>query len=393
MNSFAALLLALIALVVGLVLGWIARGALSAETLSGENPAHSAGSRELESADAHQPGLSPAPASLEPQLAPIHATMSALSEHVSQMERRQAQAHAEFNSHLHTMLRTSARLSDHTSKLVTALQNPTVRGRWGEVQLERVVELAGMVKHVDFDTQTTTSANGSRVRPDMVIHLSGGRHIVVDAKAPYSAYLDALETTDPEEHAGYLRRHAHLLRSHVTALSSKEYQSAFQPTPEFVVLFVPADPFLDAALGADPELLEYAFSRDIVLATPSTLMALLRTVALGWQHYEVSEQAAAIQQVGDELYRRLGTMTEHFARMGASLEKSVDTYNAAMASLDSRVLVSARKLKETYGLGGSSRAVSAPHEIRTSPAPPRHAAQQDYPRAQGLRGTNSGLTD
>ncbi|WP_151528479.1 MULTISPECIES: DNA recombination protein RmuC [Corynebacterium] len=387
MTSFAAIFLALVALVVGLVLGWIARGNIDR---GAGGQAHPTDPQALEAPD--QPAHSPAPA-LESHLAPLQATMSALNEHLNQMERRQTQAHAEFSGHLHTMLRTSARLSDHTSKLVTALQNPTVRGRWGEVQLERVVELAGMVKHVDFDTQTTVSAHGSRVRPDMLIHLSGGRHIVVDAKAPYSAYLDALETTDPEEHAGYLRRHAHLLRSHVTALSSKDYQSAFQPTPEFVVLFVPADPFLDAALGADPELLEYAFSRDIVLATPSTLMALLRTVALGWQHYEVSEQAAAIQQLGDELYRRLGTMTEHFTRMGASLEKSVDTYNAAMASLDSRVLVSARKLKETSSVGGSARPITAPAEIRTSPARPRHAAQPDYPHAQGMRSRHEGLTD
>ena len=247
-------------------------------------------------------------------------------------------------------------LSDRTGKLVTALRAPQVRGRWGEMQLERVVEMAGMVRYCDFDTQVSARGPEGPLRPDLVVRLSGGRTIIVDSKVPFSAYLDALDTEDPEEHAAHLRRHAHQLRTHVNQLSSKNYSAAFERTPEFTVLFVPADPFLDAALTTDPELLEHAFSRNIILATPTTLVALLRTVGLGWQQEAVNEQAAAIHRLGRQLYSRLNTMAEHYNKVGTALDRAVDAYNSTLGSLESRVMVTARTLNEMEaGPGGSTR--------------------------------------
>lgn len=281
-------------------------------------------------------------------LTPLERAVGQLSNQVHQLEVSRAETHAQLSAQVQAMNRTSMMLSDRTDKLVTALRAPQVRGRWGEIQLERVVELAGMVKHCDFDTQVAVGS----LRPDMVVHLSDGRNIVVDAKAPFLAYLDALETTDPEEHEAHLRRHANHLRTHVNQLASKDYQRSFQPTPEFVVLFVPADPFLDAALSMDNELLEYAFAKNVVLATPTTLMALLRTVGLGWQHSALSDKATEIQQLGSELYQRLGTVSEHLGKLGSSLDKAVLSFNATMASLESRVFVTARKLHELDALPG-----------------------------------------
>ncbi|AKK02777.1 DNA recombination protein RmuC [Corynebacterium epidermidicanis] len=340
MNSAALFLL--LGLTIGLVLGWTLK---SARTLS-QDPHQLAA---LISATVRAEGMENSQRAgteisnrVSDSLHPLADAVAGLSQQVHQIEIERAATMAQLSAQIQTMGRTSAQLSDKTGKLVTALRAPQVRGRWGEIQLERVVELAGMVQHCDFDTQV--SAPG--IRPDMVVRLSGGRNIIVDAKVPFVAYLDALETEDPEEHEAHLRRHAHHLRSHVTQLASKEYQRTFSPTPEFVVLFVPADPFLDAALRTDPELLEFAFAKNVVLATPTTLMALLRTVALGWQHDAIGEQAMRIQQLGSELYRRIGTLGEHMEKLRSNLEKSVDSYNSALGTLESRVFVTARKMEE-----------------------------------------------
>ena len=207
-------------------------------------------------------------------------TMEQLSEQLREMDEDRAVAYSALAGQVQAVTRASSRLGDRTDQLVAALRSPNTRGRWGEMQLERVVELGGMTRYCDFDVQATAWVDGQMVRPDMVIRLSRGRNIVVDAKVPFGAYLDALGTEDPEEKQGYLRRHSHLVRSHVNTLASKSYVEAFSPTPEFVVLFMPADPFLDAALEQDPELLDFAFGRGVVLATPTTLFALLRTVGL-----------------------------------------------------------------------------------------------------------------
>lgn len=307
-------------------------------------------------------------------------TMEQLSAQLREMDEDRAVAYSALAGQVQAVTRASTRLGDRTDQLVAALRSPNTRGRWGEMQLERVVEHGGMTRYCDFDVQATAWVDGRMVRPDMVIRLSRGRNIVVDAKVPFGAFLDALSTEDPEEKQGYLRRHSHLVRSHVAALSEKSYVEAFQPTPEFVVLFIPADPFLDAALEQDPELLDYAFSRGVVLATPTTLFALLRTVGLGWQQETAAEKAQEIHRLGTQLYTRLGTMAEHYNRLGASLDKAVEAFNATLGSMDSRVMVTARKLKDLDVPAHSAAppAVLNPVSTRTRTAPVRaHEAQPE----------------
>ncbi|WP_087116439.1 DNA recombination protein RmuC [Corynebacterium urinipleomorphum] len=300
---------------------------------------------------------SAAPAEVSPETRALEAerqreldrlghTMEQLSAQLREMDEDRAVAYSALAGQVQAVTRASTRLGDRTDQLVAALRSPNTRGRWGEMQLERVVELGGMTRYCDFDVQATAWVDGQMVRPDMVIRLSRGRNIVVDAKVPFGAYLDALSTEDPEEKQGYLRRHSHLVRSHVGTLASKSYVEAFAPTPEFVVLFMPADPFLDAALEQDPELLDFAFSRGVVLATPTTLFALLRTVGLGWQQETIAEKAQEVQRLGAQLYTRLGTMAEHYNRLGSSLDKAVEAFNATLGSMDSRVMVTARRLKD-----------------------------------------------
>ena len=294
-----------------------------------------------------------------------------MREQLDEMDKQQAVSASSLAGQVQAIGRTSARLGDRTDQLITALRSPQTRGRWGEIQLERVVELGGMLEHVDFDTQEHMLIDGSRVRPDMIIRLTQGRNIVVDAKVPFQAYLDALGTEDPEERQAFMRRHAHLVRAHVDTLSAKSYIEAFQPTPDFVVLFVPADPFLDAALSIDPELLDYAFARDVVIATPTTLFALLRTVALGWRQESLNDAAKEIQRLGGQLHQRLATMAEHYNRVGSSLDKAVEAYNATLASMDSRVMVTARKLEEAQV---PSRRGEAP-ALKPVSSRARHAAE------------------
>lgn len=300
-------------------------------------------------------------------------TMEQLSAQLREMDEDRAVAYSALAGQVQAVTRASTRLGDRTDQLVAALRSPNTRGRWGEMQLERVVELGGMTRYCDFDVQATAWVDGQMVRPDMVIRLSRGRNIIVDAKVPFGAYLDALSTEDPEEKQGYLRRHSHLVRSHVGTLASKSYIEAFQPTPEFVVLFMPADPFLDAALEQDPELLDYAFSRGVVLATPTTLFALLRTVGLGWQQETIAEKAQEVQRLGAQLYSRLGTMAEHYNRLGSSLDKAVEAFNSTLGSMDSRVMVTARRLKDldVPAHSASSPAVLNPVSTRTRTAIPR----------------------
>jgi len=273
---------------------------------------------------------------------PLHDAVDALSEHVRQVEHNRIRAYAGLSEQVTGMHRASMHLSTQTSQLVTALRAPQIRGRWGEIQLERVVELAGMLKHCDFDTQVSKDG----IRPDMIVRLAGGRQIVVDAKVPFAAYLDAAQDDAPGAREKNLRRHAKQLRTHIDQLADKAYWEAFEPTPEFVVLFVPGDPFLDAALTSDTGLLEYAFGRNVILATPTTLVALLRTVAYTWKQESLAEDAARIQQLGRELYTRIGVVSTHLDKLGANLGKAVDSFNSTVGSVDSRVSVTARKLHE-----------------------------------------------
>ncbi len=294
------------------------------------------------------------------ELGPLREAVGALGQQVQRVETSRADAYAGLREQVSAMHRSSQLLSMQTGQLVTALRAPQVRGRWGEIQLERVVELAGMVRHCDFDTQV--AADG--VRPDMLVRLSGGRQIIVDAKVPFAAYLDATFEEEPRARNQLLARHARHLREHVDKLADKAYWESFDPTPEFVVLFLPGDPFLDAALTTDETLLEYAFSRNIVLATPTTLVALLRTVALGWQHEALAEDAATILRLGRELHQRIGTVGRHLDRLGGQLARAVDAFNHTVASLDTRVLVTARKLDD---LGRYDTETPSARQVETWP--------------------------
>jgi DNA recombination protein RmuC len=283
------------------------------------------------------------------------------------------------------MRHTTDLLRVETRSLSSALRKPQVRGRWGEMHLRRAVELAGMVAHCDFVEQARLDDGGRR--PDLVVNLAGGRQLVVDAKVPLDAFLDA-GATDDDVREAHLQRHAAQLRSHVDGLSAKRYWRSLPTTPEFVVMFVPAESFLGAALDAGPDLIEYAAARQVVLATPTTLIALLRTVAHGWTHEALTDQAREIQRLGRELHDRLATLDSHFDQVGRSLNAAVGHYNHAMGSLESRVLVTARRFGELAGREGSDGELPAPRQVesaarsapvRLRPAPRRGSDEADGP--------------
>ncbi|MEZ7240813.1 DNA recombination protein RmuC [Rhodococcus sp. GXMU-t2271] len=304
---------------------------------------------------------------------PLQEAVGALARQVEHVERNRVHAYAGLTEQVEGMHRASQLLSTQTQQLVTALRAPQVRGRWGEIQLERVVELAGMVRHCDFDTQVTKDG----VRPDLLVYLAGGKQIVVDAKVPFAAYLDAAQEEDVARRDQHLMRHARQVRTHVDQLSAKAYWESFDPTPEFVVLFVPGDPFLDAALAADSDLLEYAFARNVILATPTTLVALLRTIAHTWRQEALSKEAATIHQLGRELYQRIGVVGGHLDRLGSQLGKAVDSFNLTVASMESRVGVTARKLSELEIFDGEHP------EVRPVDAWPRRVSPTDNSESDG----------
>lgn len=344
MSTATAAILIVVVAVLAFVAGTFIGAAFHAVRSTPQDQPNGSGPAPL--ADGASPEMRALEAERQRELDRLSRTMEQLSAQLREMDEDRAVAYSALAGQVQAVTRASTRLGDRTDQLVAALRSPNTRGRWGEMQLERVVELGGMTRYCDFDVQATAWVDGQMVRPDMIIRLSRGRNIIVDAKVPFGAYLDALSTEDPEEKQGYLRRHSHLVRSHVGTLASKSYVEAFAPTPEFVVLFLPADPFLDAALEQDPELLDFAFSRGVVLATPTTLFALLRTVGLGWQQETIAEKAQEVQRLGAQLYTRLGTMAEHYNRLGASLDKAVEAFNATLGSMDSRVMVAARRLKD-----------------------------------------------
>jgi DNA recombination protein RmuC len=264
-----------------------------------------------------------------------------LSDQMRDLDHQRASWQGQLNEQVLDMRHTAEGLRRETQSLSTALRKPQVRGRWGELHLRRAVELAGLVDRCDFAEQVRFD-DGAR-RPDLVVRLVGGRSVVVDAKVPLDAYLDATSTDDEVDHRRHLVRHAAQLRTHVDALGAKRYWRSLEESPEFVVLFVPAESFLAAALDTDPSLIEYAAERQVVLATPTTLIALLRTVAHGWSHEALADQARDIHRLGRELHERLASMNGHLNQLGRSLNAAVGHYNQTVGSLESRVLVSARR--------------------------------------------------
>jgi DNA recombination protein RmuC len=284
--------------------------------------------------------------SIEALVRPVHEALERVQQQLHVSERDRLAATAALDEHLAAMRLSADGLRSETSQLVTALRAPQVRGRWGELQLERTVEAAGLVEHVDFVTQPSVAGEDGTLRPDLVVQLVGGKHIVLDAKVAFAGYLEAMEANDAATRAARLKAHARHLRQHVDDLGGKAYWRLFDPAPEFVVCFVPADAFLDAALREDPGLLEHAFARNVILATPTTLVALLRTIGYTWRQQALADNAAQVSELGRQLYRRLANMGAHLDKLGRSLGAAVDSFNSTVGSMEGRVLVTARRLAD-----------------------------------------------
>ena len=302
--------------------------ALSTEALDANS------ARFLELAETHLSG----------QVRPLKESLERMDQQLQSVERVRQESYGALRTQVAT-------LSERAGSLTNALRTPHVRGRWGEAQLRNVVEYAGMIEYCDYVSQATTSTDDGTLRPDLVVRIPGGKHVVVDAKAPLSAYLDAFETSDEAERERRFADHARQVREHVTKLSAKAYWRQFEPSPDLVVMFLPDESYLRTAHEHDPSLQEYAWSSNVILASPSTLMMLLRTVSMTWQQETIAESAREVSDLGRELYKRLSTMGAHFAKLGRSLDGAVDAYNKTVGSLERQVLVQARRF-EQHGISG-----------------------------------------
>jgi len=285
-------------------------------------------------------------AAIQQLVGPLKESLDKVDVTVKEIEKARLSAYSSISAQIEALASTGTQLRTETTNLVRALRTPQGRGRWGELQLRRLVEAAGMLKYCDFIEQAQVDTDGGRLRPDMIIKLPGGRQIVVDAKTPLLAYLESIETTDDDARSAALRRHAEQVKDHLNQLSGKAYWEQFAPTPEIVVMFLEAESIFSAALQGDPTLIEYGAQKQVTPATPTTLLSLLRAVHYGWRQEQIAENAHAISELGTKLYKRILTLGTHFAKVGHNLRSAVGAYNDAVGSLESSVLPGARKFKE-----------------------------------------------